>query len=71
MVRMVFLPSGVWGVTVKQFEPSSTYRASLFNPVDGNLQDIGGVKADPLGNWTPPPPRAPVFQDWVLVLDAT
>ncbi len=69
-VRVVFLPSGVWGITVKGLERDSSYHASLFSPVDGDERQIGLVEADAQGDWRCPILRAPIFQDWVLVLDA-
>ena len=32
-VRLVFLPSGVWGITLKGIEPDIPYRAFLYSPV--------------------------------------
>ena len=69
--RVLFLPSGVWDIIVKGIEPGSSYRASLFNPVNGDLRDIGIVETDAQGDWRNPVSRAPVFQDWVVVLDTT
>ena len=64
----MFLPSGVWGITVKQLEPDVCYRAFLFNPVDGSEHDLGEVTPDAAGSWkTPGSP--PLFQDYVLVLE--
>ena len=68
-VRVLFLPSGVWGVTVKKVEADIPYRAFLFSPVDGSQVDLGSVESDADGNWRPPRSRAPIFQDWVLVLE--
>jgi hypothetical protein len=68
-VRMIFLPSGVWGITVKGIESSVRYRAFLFNPVDGREREIGEVKPDERGDWRPPLSRPPIYQDWILVLE--
>jgi hypothetical protein len=68
-VRVLFLPSGVWNVRLKEIEPDVLYRAYLFSPVDGNEIDLGAVEADAEGQWQPPLSRAPIFQDWVLVLE--
>ena len=69
-VRVAFLPSGVWGVTVHDLEPETGYRAFLFSPVDGHEIDLGTVRVAADGTWQPPPERPPIFQDWVLVLEA-
>ena len=68
-VRIIFLPSGVWGITVKGIETDASYRAFLFNPVDGSELEIGAVEPDDQGNWRVPISRTPIFQDWVLVLE--
>lgn len=67
-VRVVFLPSGVWGITVKGIEADINYRAFLFNPATGQEQEIGAVESDDQGNWRPSLSRPPIYQDWVLVL---
>jgi hypothetical protein len=69
-VRVLFLPSGVWGVTLTGIEAGAEYRALLFSPVDGSEQDLGAVRPDAEGRWKPPLSRPPIFQDWVLVLEA-
>jgi len=68
-VRIVFLPNGAWGVTLKGIEPDVRYRAFLFNPASGSERDLGPVELDEHGDWrlSLPPP---IYQDWVLVLDA-
>jgi len=69
-VRLVFLPSGVWGVALLGIEVDAKYRAFLFSPVDGSEQDLGAVGPDAEGRWQVPLARQPIFQDWVLVLEA-
>jgi hypothetical protein len=68
-VRVIFLPSGVWRVTLKGVEADTRYRAFLFNPVNGQEHEIGAVEPDGQGNWQPPLSRLPIYQDWVLVLE--
>jgi len=68
-VRIVFLPSGVWGITLKAIETDTSYRAFLFSPVNGEEQEIGPVEPDEQGNWRIPISRTPIFQDWLLVLE--
>jgi hypothetical protein len=65
----------MWKVT--GIEPGVSYRASLFSPVDGEEVDLGPVVADAKGEWEMPlgsgHPKwrmMPIWQDWVLVLDA-
>ena len=66
-VRVIFLPSGVWGVTVKGL--SGVHRAFLVSPVDGREYEMGAVTPDGNGDWKLSIP-SPIFQDWVLVLEA-
>jgi hypothetical protein len=49
-----------------ELEPGLSYRAFYFNPAAEELP-AGTAAADATGTWQPP--VAPVFQDWVLVLD--
>jgi len=70
-VRVLFLPSGVWGATLRGIEADTRYRAYLFSPVDGSRLDLGAVEPDGEGCWKPTPARPPIFQDWVLVLEAS
>ena len=69
-VRIVFLPWPVWGITVRDIEPEASYRAFLFNPASGEETDLGAVEPDEQGAWRIPLARPPIFQDWVLVLEA-
>ncbi|MDP6779165.1 MAG: DUF4038 domain-containing protein [Candidatus Latescibacteria bacterium] len=68
-VRMAFLPSGLWGITLKGLEKDIQYRAYLYDPVTGEDREIGPVDPDEEGSWKLPG-VTPIFQDWVLVLDA-
>jgi hypothetical protein len=70
-VRVLFLPSGVWGIEVQGLEADATYSAYLYSPVTGEETDLGAVEVGADGGWRPPLSRAPIFQDWVVVLDAT
>ena len=65
----MFLPNGAWGVALKGIESDVRYRASLFNPASGDERDLGLVEPDEQGDWRLPAPP-PIYQDWVLVLDA-
>jgi len=67
-VRVIFWPS--WGglPRVKGIEPGAAYRAFLWNPTNGQEQDLGAVKPDAGGDWDLPLSATPIFQDWVLVL---
>jgi hypothetical protein len=68
-VRVIFLPSGMGAVRVKGLEDDIPYRAFLFNPIDGTEVEFGLAKRDESGDWHLPQPT-PIFQDWVLVLEA-
>ena len=67
--RVLYLPSGVWGAAIKGLEAGVRYSAFLYSPVDGDEIDLGAVQADADNAWTPPLARAPIFQDWVVVLE--
>ena len=54
-------------VKILSIEPGRAYTAAVFNPVTGDLKEIGEVHADPSGTWTAQPP-AGLGSDWVLVL---
>ncbi len=69
-VRIIFLPSGVWGITLKGLEADVAYRAFLFNPVNGREMEVSPVQPDEAATWRVPIARAPIYQDWVLVLEA-
>ncbi|OIO01168.1 hypothetical protein COS16_06405 [Candidatus Desantisbacteria bacterium CG02_land_8_20_14_3_00_49_13] len=72
--RVVYSPLP-WGVPeVRGLEIGVRYKSALFNPVNGEITDIGPVNADENGDWVPPlgndPWRVmPVFQDWVIFLE--
>jgi len=58
------LPRSVW---TRNLDAGRGYAASGFNPVTGELKELGPVRADSTGSWTAnPPPGARA--DWVLIL---
>jgi len=66
-LRIVFMPA-MWDTPrLVQLEPGLSYRAFYFNPATAEELPAGTAAADATGAWQPP--VAPVFQDWVLVLD--
>lgn len=73
VVRIIYVPTeACWVVhrgqlTVRELEAGVRYRATYFDPKRGVEHEIGVVAGDDSGCWTPPKP--PVFQDWVLVLE--
>ena len=68
-VRIVYIPSNIGeGLSlVKMVEPNIRYQAFYFDPKNGREYNLGIVVSDKDGNWRPPKP--PIFQDWVLVLE--
>lgn len=72
IVRIVFKPfmgGSFWGEDeICNLEPDVSYRAFYFNPVNGNMRDLGRAEPDCQGCWRSP--RVDAFQDWVLVLEA-
>ena len=72
--RVIYVPLR-WGLpTVKGIEPGVRYRASLFNPVNGEETAIGEVPPDGQGDWpiagVAGTRNPPIYQDWVVVLRA-
>ncbi len=74
-LRMIYWPCAFSAGTVQAVEPGARYRALLFNPVNGEQTDLGSVAAEENGDW-PLPLGAegwrvmPIYQDWVLVMEA-
>ncbi len=69
-VRFIYVPWLMgWRLLskVKGIEPKVTYHAFYFDPRDGREYDLGKVVPDEKGEWQPP--KAPMVQDWVLVLE--
>ena len=67
-VRLVYTPHLLASAVVHQLESDVTYQAYYANPVDGTEYPLGAVAPDGAGTWAPP--RPPIRQDWVLVLEA-
>ncbi len=65
-VRVIFIPVR-YLVTVEEIEADAAYRAYYFDPRQGREYDIGAVIPNEEGAWQPPKP--PIIQDWVLVLE--
>lgn len=75
-LRVIYFP-GSWFVAgkVAGVEPDVAYRATLINPATGEETALGLVTPDEQGIWVLPLPGTesrmmPIYQDWVLVLDA-
>ena len=68
-LRIVFMPAMWDAPKMVQLEAGVSYRALYFNPATGTELPAGTAVADAAGAWQPP--VAPVFQDWVLVLDGS
>ena len=66
-LRTVFMPPMWDAPNLTQLEARLSYRAFYFNPATGAEHPAGTAVADAAGVWQPP--VAPVFQDWVLVLE--
>jgi hypothetical protein len=67
-LRIVFMPAMWDAPKMVQLEAGVSYRAFYFNSATGAELPAGTAVADAAGVWQPP--VAPVFQDWVLVLQA-
>lgn len=76
VVRVVYLPLFYNNLKIKELEKDVSYRAFLFNPVDETEFDLGIITSNENGEWQLPElvegsgVRLPVYQDWVLVLEA-
>ncbi len=73
-VRVIFIPLGWEAPVVKSIEKGMRYRAFLFNPTNGNEQDLGPVVPEANGDWALPVGKGtwrllPIYQDWLLVLE--
>ena len=66
-LRIFYLPPFWTPPVVKGIEKGASYRAFLFNPSNGVEVLLGAVAANEQGDW--PCPKAPIFRDWVLVLE--
>jgi hypothetical protein len=48
-------------------QPGLSYRAFFFDPTNAKEHEIGSFSSGTTGDWLPP--RVPIFQDWVLVVE--
>ena len=63
---IAFVPSPPTRTTFRNLKAGS-YRAFLFNPVDGTEPNIGSITPGADGSWKVA--EVPIFQDWVVVLE--
>lgn len=74
VVRFILLTPRVIGfprtreAVVRSLEPGLVYHGYVFDPATGDRYDLGDVTGDATGSWCIP--MLPIFQDWVLVLEA-
>ncbi|MEM2960866.1 MAG: DUF4038 domain-containing protein, partial [Candidatus Bathyarchaeia archaeon] len=68
-VRVIYIPMPDWRglLRVKGLEEGINYNAFYFDPREGKEYNIGKVAPDEKGDWKPPKP--PIIQDWVLLLE--
>lgn len=75
LIRIIYLPLFFNNFKIKNIEEDVSYRAYLFNPVEGSEIDIGLVIPDKDRKWQLPELvkgsglRLPIYQDWILVLE--
>jgi Protein of unknown function (DUF4038)/Domain of unknown function (DUF5060) len=67
-LRIVFIPTRWDPPKVNNLEAGVSYRAFFFNCASGKEIEIGKVQADSNGDWQIP--TAPIFQDWVVVMES-
>jgi hypothetical protein len=74
-VRVIYVPLE-WGKPIiKGIEKGVRYTCLLFNPTNGERIETGEVTPDSNGDWriqgkTVPKDNFPIYQDWVVVLQA-
>ena len=69
-VRIIYVPLR-WGLpTLREIEKNAQYRAKFFDPVTGAEREIGAIKPDANGNWNFENFLPPVYQDWIIVMEA-
>jgi len=69
LIRIVYIPVPSRGrLKIKEIEHGINYHAFYFNPRDGKEYDAGTAAPGTEREWQPPKP--PIVQDWVLVLDS-
>jgi len=68
-VRIIYIPLPDWRglLKIKEDEKEVDYRAFYFDPRTGKEHIVGKVVPDERGEWKPPKP--PIIQDWVLVIE--
>ena len=67
-LRIFFVPTRWDQPKVKGLERGVEYQARFFNPASGKEIEIGRVAHDTNNDWQIP--TAPVYQDWVIILEA-
>ena len=65
---LAYIPAGYDGAAFRNLKAGS-YRAFFFNPVDSVETEIGQIEPEGSGAWKIAP--VPIFQDWVVVLEAS
>ena len=75
-VHVIYCPVGGRLKRVRGLDPGKAYRIRLYNPVSGAEEERGEIRPDAEGNWNFALPGLPawfpfpVYQDWVLALEA-
>lgn len=67
-VRILYMPERK-PIVVYPLEPAVRYTAAYFDPISGEMTEIGAVTPNSDHSWACPPPDA-ATPDWVLVLEA-
>ena len=65
-LRIIYAPLAR-PVLVRHLETGRAYSAKSFNPVSGELSELGPARADAAGTWTASPPPG-IDTDWVLII---
>ena len=67
-VRIVYVPES-GRVQIQQIEPSTEYKASAFDPTNGEVSELPRVKSETPSSSTLNKPRDIKSDDWVIVLE--
>ena len=67
-VRIIYAPESR-PVRVMHFEADMKYRATAFNPTNGELRNLNAVRPDKQSSWTANKPTNIDSDDWVLIVE--
>lgn len=66
--RFTYVPE-LRPILIRDLQPDTSYRARTFNPVTGQITDLGLVTPDNNHTWAASPPAWSEPQDWLLIIE--